>query len=234
MRKFKATLTDHAINGPTVHGGIGNPVALRTAPGYTGQMAPFQVRPEKPDDTDAVAALHVRAWQRGYAGIVPDDFLATLDPAAWAQRRRERLDTYRAGPFVSLVAADGTGRLGGFTTVGPYQNDQNPADIDGAHGQLLAIYVDPPLWGTGAGRALMDAAMAELTGRGYPDVRLWVLADNARARRFYERAGLTHDGTRAMFRLDRITGTADGAGGGVELVEVRYAARLPRPAGPHG
>lgn len=195
-------------------------------------MEPFRVRPEKPADTEAVAALHVRAWQRGYADTMPADFLARLDPAAWAQRRREHLAAYPDGPFVSLVAEDGEGRIGGFTTVGPYQRGHNPADLDQVYGEILAIYVDPPLWGTGMGRALMAAAVSELAGRGFAEVRLWVLADNVRARRFYERAGLFPDGATATFRLDGFAAapTDTDAGAGVELVEIRYAGRLPASA----
>jgi hypothetical protein len=37
--------------------------------------------------------------------------------------------------------------------------------------------------------AIHDRRCAELAGRGCPVARLWVLADNVRARRFYERAG---------------------------------------------
>jgi hypothetical protein len=46
------------------------------------------IRPLTDADIDPVAALHVRTWQAGYAGIIPADFLAALDPAVFAERRR--------------------------------------------------------------------------------------------------------------------------------------------------
>jgi GNAT superfamily N-acetyltransferase len=70
----------------------------------------------------------------------------------------------------------------GFALVGPAQ------DPAGA-GQLYAINVDPDHWGTGAGRALLAAAQAELVRLGYREAVLWVLPGNACARRFYEVAG---------------------------------------------
>ena len=47
--------------------------------------------------------------------------------------------------------------------------------------------------------------------------RLWVVAANTRARRFYERAGMAPDGARATFTPP---------GGTEGLVEIRYAMRL--------
>lgn len=48
-------------------------------------------------------------------------------------------------------------------------------------------------------------------------MRLWVLEENDRARRFYERMGLAPDGARDTFTPDGTT---------VELPEVRYAGPL--------
>ena len=60
---------------------------------------------------------------------------------------------------------------------------------------LEAIYVRPSSWGTGLAVELHDAAVAELRARGVARARLWVLAENDRARRFYERLGWHADGT---------------------------------------
>ena len=86
---------------------------------------------------------------------------------------------------------------------------------------MFAIYVDPPRWGTGAGRALMTAALARLTERCFPEVRLWVLAANDQARRFYEGAGFALDGATTSYPVGRPDGSF------VELPEVRYARTLP-------
>lgn len=182
------------------------------------------LRPEWVADVEAVARVHVRAWQAGYAGIVPDAVLAGLDPAEWARVRRDRLGSPLSADFTTTVA-DLDGHVIGFATVGPYRIGQDRRHLDGSAGEILAIYVDPDHWGTGVGRALMDAAIAELARRGFPEARLWVLADNARARRFYERCGLAPDGERSVYRVggDGRTGT--------DLAEVRYAVKLGRPAG---
>ena len=58
-------------------------------------------------------------------------------------------------------------------------------------GELFALYVLPEYYGTGLGRRLTDAALALI---GQPKVALWVLKDNPRAIRFYEKYGFRADG----------------------------------------
>jgi ribosomal protein S18 acetylase RimI-like enzyme len=165
-----------------------------------------RIRPLAAADIDQVAALHVRTWQVGYAGIVPEDYLAALDPAARAEGWRAQL---KAPGVVTLVAA--TDRIVGFATYGPFREDD-----DGA-GELYAIYVSPDHWGHGVGRELLTAAKKGLTEAGYPSMRLWVLTDNTNARRFYERMGLTADG---------VAQTWTPRGTAVELPELRYSTPL--------
>jgi GNAT superfamily N-acetyltransferase len=64
------------------------------------------------------------------------------------------------------------------------------ARADGAAGELYGFYVHPEVWGTGIGDALIERCHQALALR-FDDALLWVLTDNPRARRFYERNGWT-------------------------------------------
>jgi ribosomal protein S18 acetylase RimI-like enzyme len=164
-------------------------------------------------DIDAVATVHVHGWQAGYAGIVPDAVLHALDPAVNAAGRR-------AQPVIAgthTLVAEQDGEVIGFTSFGPYRVQGREGEYEPAIGELYAIYVSPGRWGTGAGRALMDACRRALAADGYCEFRLWVLEANDRARRFYERAGMAADGAREMYTPRNST---------AELPEIRYAARL--------
>ena len=169
------------------------------------------IRPLTEADIEAVAAIHVRSWQAGYAGVIADDYLAGLDAAAIAERRRNRPVPPGAR---TLVAADDA-QVIGFVSFGPYQREDDTFDSE--TGQLYAIYVDPEHWGRGAGRELMSAARAGLAAAGFAGMRLWVLEENHRARRFYERAGLAPDGVRDTYTPH---------GSAQELPELRYAGAL--------
>ncbi len=82
-------------------------------------------------------------------------------------------------------------------------------------GELYAIYVLPEAWGSSAGRALLAAALEAMRTGGFATASLWVLDDNPRARRFYEREGWEHDGGR---REEEILD--------VQISEVRYSITL--------
>jgi GNAT superfamily N-acetyltransferase len=162
----------------------------------------MRVRDAVPEDAEAMAAVHVRAWQEAYPHVFPAESLATLDIPFRARSWRERI----AGGDRILV----TDEVGGFASVGPSRD----ADVAGA-GEVYAIYVAPERWGTGEGRALMEAAMEVLRTEGFEDAVLWVLDDNPRARRFYERAGWAEDGA---VKEDVFLGT--------RVREVRYRVSL--------
>jgi GNAT superfamily N-acetyltransferase len=162
-------------------------------------------RPMTAADIDAVAELHVRAWQATYRGIMPPDFLDRMDPAVQAQRRRAD-PRGQAGE----VVAEAGGQVVGWTLVGPYRDEDDPSPSPGA-GEILAIYARPDHVGRGVGRAMLAYGLGELRRQGLVPVLLWVAAANDRARRFYEKAGFHADGATQDFEV-----------GGATLPEVRY------------
>jgi ribosomal protein S18 acetylase RimI-like enzyme len=176
------------------------------------------VRAALPEDAGAIVRINVHGWQRAYAGIVPEDVLAGMEVDGRTDRFRTRLTESSA--FEVLVAVEDDDTVG-YVSVGPYRIGQREDVLHREVGEVVAIYVDPPRWGTGAGRTLMDAALVRLAARGFRSVRLWVLVDNRQARRFYERAGFTADGASARYPVGRTDGTV------VDLPEIRYARRLP-------
>ena len=60
---------------------------------------------------------------------------------------------------------------------------------------LEGLYVVPGQWGTGLAGELHDQALEVVRELGSERCHLWVLEDNARARRFYERCGWRENGT---------------------------------------
>lgn len=158
------------------------------------------IRVARPEDAAAIADVHTRTWQAAYAHVFGADRLGGID----AERRRAGWEREIAEHGGVWVAEDGD-RVVGFVSVGANRDDER-------EGELYAIYVLPEAWGSGAGTRLMRAALEALRER-YATSVLWVLEDNPRARRFYEREGWTLDGGRKQEELL-----------GVQVVEVRYRA----------
>lgn len=169
-------------------------------------MTPTLRRPVV-EDADAVASLHVRSWRAAYAGIVPQHVLDGLDVASRAEGLRERL---RTGTSAAGYVACHDDVVVGFCWFGPHRDDEHRATVPGVGwGEVYAIYVDPDAWGGGTGRALMDAALADLAPA---PVAVWVLTENHAARAFYERYGFRPDGATQVF-----------AEGRLDIPETRYA-----------
>jgi putative acetyltransferase len=61
-------------------------------------------------------------------------------------------------------------------------------------GWLEGLYVVPERWGTGLADELHGRALELVRDLGSASCRLWVLEDNTRARRFYERRGWRENG----------------------------------------
>lgn len=168
------------------------------------------VRPATAHDLAGVARVRTRSWQAGYAGILPAEYLAGLSIEADLARRREVFAEH--GAVVDTLVAVRDGTVDGFASFGPYRPDPgDQAPLGGIEGELYALYVEPERWGAGIGRRLLERAVARLDERGLAPVRLWVLAENARGRRFYEAAGFAADGQTAFFSR-----------GGRDAPELRY------------
>ena len=156
------------------------------------------------DDAAAIAEVHTRSWESAYAHAFGAENLATID----VSRRRDWWERCIARGEGTVLVAELEGSVVAFASVGPSR------DAD-AEGELYAIYALPQAWGSGVGSALMDAGVAALRDAGYRDAVLYVLDDNPRARRFYEREGWSVDGVtkRAEFF-------------GIPITEVRYRLEL--------
>lgn len=168
----------------------------------------WQVRRPIVEDATRLATINVRGWQHAYAGLMPADLLASLEIEARALRLRDRLRTQTSAD--GYVVTDEHGTVAGYCWFGDYRHDEDAPDPApaGDWAEIYAIYVDPDVVGTGAGSALMTAALADLDGRS---VGLWVLEGNVTARRFYEHFGFRTDGVIADFDA-----------GGTLVPEVRY------------
>ncbi len=169
------------------------------------------IREASLSDAVALGRMHVEAWRAAYRGTMPDDFLASLDPEGRAARWRERLATRTEGRATFVVTGE-IGEAYGFASVGPAR------DEPGERGELYAINVAPRAWGTGAGRALLARATRALEDFGHREAILWVLRENARARRFYQREGWQQTG-------DRVD-TVSENGFSFQVHELRYARAL--------
>lgn len=158
------------------------------------------IRLPMPNDLLAIGRVYCSAWKAAYRGIVPDKFLDGLTDENCAPR---------SIPSKGALICEMDGIIVGAASFGARRDQPQPQ-----MGELYSIYVLPERWRTGAGSALFEAVRNELRADGYSSIFLWTLTENSRARRFYEKMGLT--------AVDSRTITI----GGRELSETGYAKTL--------
>ena len=128
-----------------------------------------------------MAALHVQCWREAYSEIVPRELLATFS----AEKRIPLWE--KVIPDLerfALAAFDGDAPVG-FVISGPgaerYIEDQD--------GNLDTIYIAASHYRRGIGRELLARAAQDWLARGGRTMTVGVLAQNLRARSFYESQG---------------------------------------------
>jgi ribosomal protein S18 acetylase RimI-like enzyme len=129
-------------------------------------------------DAAALAGVDVRAWNHAYSDFLDERRLAERTTAVREARWLETLDGDEKETWVLEVA----GRIAGYVSL-------RPAEGEKATGEIVALYVDPPAQGAGAGSRILAAAQEHLAEQGFTRAMLWVFEENGLARRFYESRG---------------------------------------------
>ena len=176
-------------------------------------------------DAEAISRVRHDAWRAAYTGIIAAGIIDRATSVSDTDRERA---LFVSRPWRRTLVAEPApvAEVIGYASFGP-ERGVNGAPLperarrDGSPrprcAELYALYVTPAWWSTGTGRDLMCRVLDETKAGGYPRIVLWVLEQNARARRFYERSG---------FRLDGRSFVPDWLGG---VTEVCYARDLDAP-----
>ena len=201
------------------------------------------IRAASTADAPQIAAVMRDSWFAAYEGIIAYQIIDRVTAPDGGVRVRQSFGTRPWQRMIAAVArhprpaaaaagpaqAAGAPGIVGYASFGPEQDvlgmswpyPRTAAGAEGRVAELYALYVRPAWWSTGTGRALMDHVLARVSVAGYGCITLWVLEGNARARRFYERAGFAPDGTRhglpdlggvTEIRYRRVLGVSPGAG----------------------
>jgi len=160
-------------------------------------------------DAPGIARVHVETWRAAYRDLLPASFLNALSVGARTEFWTAELHLMAAQrrPWV----AESEGEVVGFAAAGPTRDEVAVETT----GEIYALYVLPDCWDRGVGRSLLIHVERDLVEHGYSEAVQWVLADNQRARAFYQAAGWRADGATKRYPI-----------GGSEVTEVRYRLAL--------
>lgn len=150
------------------------------------------------DDLLEISNIYESSWKFAYKDIIPQDYLDCIPKGRWANSiTKEGMN--------NLVLIENGIIIGTASFCKSRWEQYND------YGEIVSLYFLPDYVGKGYGSTLLKKSVEELKFLGYNKLLLWVLEDNLRARRFYEKNGFvcTYE-----YINDKI--------GGKELREVMY------------
>lgn len=154
----------------------------------------------------AMGRVHSASWQKAYRGLIPDEvvdcFTAESRAEAFAEAISARPEEYY------LFTVDGN--PAGLALLYKSHEENLPDSV----GEIYALYFHPDYWGTAAPHEGIQFCMERLKQLGFTAITIWVLKDNLRARKFYEKHGFTLDGEEREITI------------GKSFTELRYAKRI--------
>lgn len=139
----------------------------------------IDIRRADPQDADAIANVHDRAWRGAYAGVIPHRALNAMigrrGPRWWANAIRRS---------ATVLVMEIGGEIAGYATLGRNRASELKQD-----GEIYELYLSPEFQGIGLGRRLFEAARDMLCAHGFKGLVVWALEENIGAISFYEGAG---------------------------------------------
>jgi len=144
-------------------------------------MTRFAIREAVLADAEGVARAHAESWRSSYRGILPDAVIDRIDVGQRAESRRRILADRSV---FQLVAYDLThGDIVGFCDAGATRRRVPYA------GEIYAIYLVHHAKRHGLGTEMLQRVQRWLVAHDMRSMIIWVLDNNAHARRFYEAMG---------------------------------------------
>ena len=139
----------------------------------------YKIREAIQSDCDGIGEVYCDSWKIAYQNLLPKTYLDSLTALNCAPDKVSENDIVLIGQESVL----------GICNISEARNRDNKV-----WGEVVAIYLLPEIWGSGAGRELLLSALRKLEQHGFKNVCLWVLKENIRARKFYEKNGFEISG----------------------------------------
>jgi GNAT superfamily N-acetyltransferase len=139
------------------------------------------IRVAQVQDAAAISHVHVQSWLSTYRGILPTQYLASLNEADRVPQWQDWLTR-----DITVFVAEIDGEIVGFAGGGPIREPLASCDAE-----LYSIYLLQEAQGRGIGKALVSAVAGQLVEMGYQSMLVWVLEQNP-ALCFYQKMGAQH------------------------------------------
>lgn len=162
----------------------------------------IEIRWAQLEDIRDLSLVHSEAYRNAYQGIIPDKYLNQVTPKV----REKYFYTALTQGEERIAIAIHDKKTVGCMILKACGDD----DLQSHSGEIAAIYLLQNYRDIGLGKTLLKWGIEKLKAFGCTTVAIWVLRENHKAIRFYEKQGFTRDGAERLISR------------GKELIQFRY------------
>ena len=166
----------------------------------------IEIRWAQLEDITALSLVYSEAYRNTYQRIIADEYLNQVTP----EIRREYFYTALTQEEERVAIALIDKKTVGCMVLKACSDD----DLPSHSGEITAIYLLQNYRGIGLGKTLLKWGVEKLKDCGCTTVAIWVLRENPKAIRFYEKQGFVRDGAERVISR------------GKELNQIRYLLSL--------
>lgn len=146
----------------------------------------YKIREAFQSDCAGIGKVYCESWKTAYQNLLPQTYLDSLTAEACTPDKVSVND---------IVLAEQERVLG----ICHFSEARNRDEKE--WGEVVAIYLLPEIWGDGQGSELLRYSLGKLKRKGFKNICLWVLKDNIRARKFYEKNGFQISGNERKIEI---------------------------------
>ncbi|MCB8815976.1 GNAT family N-acetyltransferase [Desulfosporosinus shakirovi] len=170
--------------------------------GFVMEGIKMEIRKATINDVKDISRIYALSWKFAYKGIIPKAFLDELKEDHWELAFIDWIKD----KVLNVQILFENGKPIGCVAYGKSRDQSLPN-----FGEIVSLYLLPEYFGKGYGNKILDFALSDLKESGYESIYLWVLKDNQRGRRFYEKNGLRCSNDEYILEIM-----------GEKLIDVRY------------
>lgn len=166
----------------------------------------FQVIKAARKNAKDMGFIHSNSWKQAYRGIIPNEMIEAFTPEKRAAIFSNVIETQPEEYYLFMA----NNRPAGIASLSKCHEESAPDYI----GEIYSFYFHPDFWGSSATHMGFQFCINRLKALGFTQITIWVLNDNLRAKRFYEKNGFVLDGHSQEIEI------------GKKLLEVRYSKNI--------
>lgn len=166
----------------------------------------MEVREATLKDVETISRIYALSWKEGYRGIFSEKYLEALKEDYWVSFFTRGIE--KKTIFAKVLIDDDS--IIGCIAYGMARD----LAYEG-WGEIYALYLLPIYYDRGLGGLLINNAIQVLKEAHYKGIYLWVLEENKRARRFYEKHHFYNSEEECKLKIDN-----------QEVIDKRYIYQL--------